>query len=263
MSLLVVDVSIYLHRAKYAEQYGGDPVESFWMTMRSLKNVSRCDNVIYSLDGTKPTFRHKMYSGYKAHRPEKTEEFKAFKDYIEAEIKRKYLYEFQDNFESDDILSSSSIQYPGRVVIGSNDLDMTQLVTKDRRVIQLKTASTKFDPDRPFNTGFEVIDTNYVISRYGVHPHQIPTWKSLAGDKSDGYKLPIRGLGDVAATKLLIVYKTLEGIFEALDDEEFILPKFREPLREHKQEALFFRELATTKKDLVLETFKQLGVYKS
>lgn len=256
-SLLLVDVSIFLHKSLYVSKYGGDPVSSFNETMKALKRISRSDHVIYCIDDPKPTFRHKALSCYKAHRPEKTEEFKVFKEYVENLIRRKHLFEQQPGFESDDLVASMAVQYPDRVTIGSNDLDLSQLVSD--RVSQYKTYSTKYDPNKPYSCGFELVTPDYVTSRFGVYPNQIPSFKALAGDKSDGYSSGIKGLGDVAAAKLLIVYKTLEGIRDALDDEEFIIPKLREPLRENMSNIIWLRDvIATVKTDIVCKSLEKL-----
>lgn len=250
MTLLLIDTSIFLHKSIYVEQYDGDPVWTFFDHIKDLKVISKADEVIFTFDGTKPTFRHKMFSGYKAQRPEKTEEFKQFKDYIEDRIRRNYLYEFQENYESDDLIGSHAVKYKGRVFIGSTDLDLSQLVND--RVTMLKPRKGKWTPEVHITTGYENITPSYVINRYGVSPDQIPDFKALSGDSSDNYKLPIKGMGQVAAAKLLIIYDSLEGIYEHIDDEDFILPKFRDSLKENKDQAFFFKKLATIRTDCEL-----------
>jgi DNA polymerase-1 len=249
-ALLVVDVSIFLHKAIYSENYGIDPVWTFHEYIKTLKVVSKCDQLVFTLDGTKRTFRHKLYLPYKAQRPEKTDEFQAFKKYIEKEIKKKYLYEQDDEYESDDFIGSLASQYPGKVYIASSDLDLSQLV--DDRVVQLKPSKNKYDPEKPVNPGFEVVTPSYTLNRMGVYPHQIPTWKALAGDASDNIKLPIKGLGDVAATKMLILYDDLDGIYKAIEDNDpdFPCPKFKDDLIKYKSLVELFLKLTTIKVDL-------------
>ncbi len=254
--LLLIDTSIFLHRSIYVEDYGGDPVWTFWQYVKSLKTVSKADEVIFTLDDTKMTFRHKLYLPYKAQRPDKTEEFKAFKDCVEGQIKRKYLWEGCKDFESDDYIGSLAVQYPGKVFIGSADLDLSQLVND--RITMLKPTKNKWDPEKPVNVGFEVVSPSYVVNRYGIFPDQIPDYKALAGDASDNIKLPIKGLGGVAAAKLLIMYDNIQGIYNHLDDEDFILPKFKEGLLQHKKQVDLFLQLTTIRKDLTCKSLERV-----
>lgn len=228
----------------------------FWEYIKTLKVVSKCDQLVFTLDGTKRTFRHKLYLPYKAQRPSKTDEFQAFKKHIEKEIKKKYLYEQNDEYESDDFIASLANQYKGKVVIASADLDLSQLVND--RVTMLKPSKNKWDPDKPVNPGFEVVNPSYVVNRFGVYPEQIPDWKAIAGDSSDNIKLPIRGLGDVAATKLLLMYKDIQGIYDNLDDEDFPCPKFKEGLVQYKHLVDLFLQLTTIKKDLPCQSLSKI-----
>lgn len=247
MTLLLIDTSIFLHKSIYVEQYDGDPVWTFFKHVNDLVKVSKPEHIIYTLDGTKPTFRHQALPSYKAHRPEKTDEFKAFKDCIERRIKRKHLYEFQEDYESDDLIATHASNYTGRVYIGSSDLDLSQLVSN--RVTMLKPRKAQWHPEASPSTAFENVTPSYIVSRYGIYPNQIPDYKALSGDSSDNYKLPIKGLGGVAASKLLLIYDNLEGIYDHLDDEDFILPKFREGLRVNRDMAFFLKDIATVRVD--------------
>jgi len=248
--LLLIDTSIFLHKAIHVEEYGGDPVYTFWEYIKVLKRITKPDYTIFTLDDTKRTFRHNLYLPYKAQRPEKTEEFRSFKTFIEDRIRRSELYEVSKDYESDDYIGSLATQFNGKVYIASSDLDLSQLVND--RVVQLKPSKNKYDPEKPVNPGFEVVTSNYTLNRMGVYPHQIPTWKALAGDASDNIKLPIKGLGDVAATKMLILYDDLDGIYKAIEDNDpdFPCPKFKDDLIKYKSLVELFLKLTTIKVDL-------------
>jgi DNA polymerase-1 len=254
--LLIVDTSIFLHKAIYVEEYGGDSVYTFWEYIKMLKRITKSKHVVFTLDETKRTFRHKLYLPYKAQRPEKTEEFQAFKKHIESKIKHEYLYEVSTEYESDDYVGSLAKQYPGKVYIASADLDLSQLV--DDRVTMLKPTKNKYDPEKPVNPGFEVVTPSYVVNRLGVYPYQVPDWKALAGDTSDNIKLPIKGLGDVAASKMLILYDNIEGIYNNLEDEDFPCPKFKEDLIKNKPLVELFLKLTTIKCDLECSSLSKI-----
>jgi DNA polymerase I len=257
--LLLIDTSIFLHKSLYVEEYGGDPVYTFWEYCKVIQRITKAKHTVYTLDGTKRTFRHKLYLPYKAQRPEKTEEFQAFKNHIESEIKHKHLHEFSLDYESDDFVGSLATQYDGQVFIASADLDLSQLVND--RVTMLKPSKNKYHPDKPVNPGFEVVTPSYVINRMGVYPHQIPDWKALAGDSSDNIKLPIKGLGDVAASKMLILYDNIDGIYKAIEDndEDFPCPKFKDGLVTNKPLVELFLKLTTIKCDLPCTSLSKIS----
>jgi len=255
-TLLLVDTSILLHKAIYVQAYDGDPVYTFWEYIKSLKKITNPDHIVFCLDDVKMTWRHKLYLPYKAQRPEKTEEFKTFKDYIEGRIKKKYLYEVATDYESDDFIGSLAMQYPGRVYIASSDLDLSQLVSD--RITMLKFKKGKYEEDRFISNGYEVVTPSYIVNRFGVYPSQIPAYKALAGDSSDNIKLPIRGLGGVAASKMLLLYDDIPGIYKHLEDEDFIFPKFKEGLIEHKDQVDLFLELTNIKKNLCTSSLSKI-----
>src|SRR5918996_1616580 len=88
-----------------------------------------------------------------------------------------------------------------------------------------------------------------VVARYGITPDQIPDFIGLKGDTSDN--IPgVPGFGDKTAGQLIAQYGSLEEVLEHVDD---LSPARGKALREHAEQALQSKELATMRRDLPLD----------
>jgi DNA polymerase-1 len=235
-TLLLVDTSIFLHRA-FDGKDNIDPVGKFYKNLDLLLAIVNCkvDRLIWCLDGDMPTFRHKRYPLYKAQRPEKTQEFRDFKDFIHNELKKKYLTAYNPYYEADDLLYTLAKTHIGKVVIATADLDQSQTVGDN--IVMLKPCSLGV---------YEKVDTSYIINRYGIYPWQIPHLKALMGDTSDNLKLGIKGFGQKKASSLLLLYDTADKVLEAAEnDPEFPFPKLIPDLLEKRDKILLFLEMTT------------------
>lgn len=143
-------------------------------------------------------------------------------------------------WEADDGLGSGAVKYadqPGveRVVIMTPDKDMGQCVREDGKVVQY---------DRRQRL---LIDADGVRKKFGVSPASIPDFLALVGDSADGYP-GIPGWGKVSAGAVLTRYGHLEDIPESVRDWDVTIrgaATLAASLREHRDEAFLFRELAT------------------
>jgi DNA polymerase I len=88
-----------------------------------------------------------------------------------------------------------------------------------------------------------------VFARYGVTPEQVPDFIGLKGDSSDN--IPgVPGFGDKTAGQLIAQYGSLEAVLEHVDE---LSPARGKALREHAEQALQSKELATMRRDLQLD----------
>jgi len=75
----------------------------------------------------------------------------------------------------------------------------------------------------------------------------VPDWKGLKGDPSDN--IPgVPGVGDKTASRLLQLYGSMEGIYEHLS--EVTPPRMQELLRQHQEQGLWSKRLATISRDV-------------
>jgi 5'-3' exonuclease len=104
-------------------------------------------------------------------------------------------------------------------------------------------------------------DEEAVLEKFGVGPASIPDWLALVGDSADG--IPgIPRWGARSAGLLLRRYVHLEAIPD--DERQWDVgvrgaPALAESLRDRRQEAIFYRCLATLRTDVELaEGFEDL-----
>ena len=150
-------------------------------------------------------------------------------------------------FEADDALATAALRFKDRtdveqVVICSPDKDLAQAVSGARVVC--------WDRRRDV-----VLDEDGVVAKFGVRPSSIPDWLALVGDAADGYP-GISGWGAKSASAVLARFDHLESIPE--DPRQLGLPLARasrlvESLGAHREEALFYRLLATLRDDVPLD----------
>jgi 5'-3' exonuclease len=99
--------------------------------------------------------------------------------------------------EADDVIGILSRQWPGAVIIYSNDHDMYQLLEQGRVEV--------FCPDgkeRAGLSGCKRIDQQGVEREYGVPIKHWPRYLALGGDTSDDVK-PLLGVGPKGAARLV------------------------------------------------------------
>jgi 5'-3' exonuclease len=146
--------------------------------------------------------------------------------------------------EADDGLATAAARWadaPGveRVVILSPDKDMAQCIREDGRVVTYDRRGRRF------------VDADAVREKFGVSPASIPDFLALVGDASDGYPgLP--GWGSRSAALVLARYPHLEDIpdgVRAWDVRVRGAASLARTLREQRDEALLYRELATLRLD--------------
>jgi 5'-3' exonuclease len=151
-------------------------------------------------------------------------------------------------FEADDAIGAAAHKFAGhpgveRVVILSPDKDMTQCVREDGDVVC-------FDRRKGL-----LIDADGVRAKFGVSPASIPDYLALVGDSADGYP-GVPGWGAKSAAALLTRYEHLESIPERASQWDVGVRgalTLAANLRERRDDAFLFRELATLRLDAPIE----------
>ena len=184
-----------------------------------------------------PTHRHKLYDGYKANRhgmpDELAQQLPILKDVLRAmniEIIEK------EGYEADDILGT--LAKWGQ----TENLDVT-ILTGDRDSFQLIDSHIKVRIPRTKagKTEEEDYDVDRIQEEYGLLPKDLIEVKGLAGDTSDN--IPgVNGVGEKTAINLVKTYKTIENIYENIDEQK---GKLKEKLENDKEQAFLSRTLGT------------------
>mgnify|MGYP001274373142 CR=1 FL=1 len=216
--LLLIDTFNFLHRAYHAlpksfKDANGEPTNAVYGVSSMLINIFdliKPDYVIAALDSQKPTFRVESFTAYKAHRKEMDTELavqipKIF-EIIDSFGVTKIV---ADGYEADDIIGTAAVKFANedlQVIVASNDKDLWQLSNENVRVILPNT-----------NGQVEWLDYAEISSRLGFEPINLIDYKALRGDASDN--IPgVYGIGEVTAKSLIEKYKTLENIYENIND---------------------------------------------
>ena len=147
-----------------------------------------------------------------------------------------------NDVEADDAIASLVELHKNtdlEITIISGDKDLYNILYSNVRMLRAKKGVSEFIE----------IDANFVRNELDINPEDIPNFMAITGDTSDN--IPgVKGIGPKGATKLIQDYKTLEGIYQAIDS---IKPDgTRNKLLESRENAFLSRDLATLKKDVVI-----------
>ncbi len=244
--LVLFDGNALLHRAFHAlppltlrksgEMVGA--VYGFAQMLLKVINELKPSHYAIAFDMKGPTFRHKLFDQYKAHRPETPQELVGQLGRVRELVEAFNIPVFEmESFEADDLLGTLSHQASDKdveTIIVTGDADAMQLVSPKVKVLYPK-------PRRAFSDT-TLFDEAAVKEKYGVTPEQIVDLKGLVGDPSDN--IPgVTGIGAKTAVKLIGQFGSIEGIYERIGEVE--PEKLQALLKENEAVARQSKELAT------------------
>jgi 5'-3' exonuclease len=254
MQLHLLDATYELFRAHFGRPphtgADGRPCGATLGVIDSVLSLLREDGVTHlgcATDHVVRSWRNERYAGYKTEAgmpPELLEQFPLAEDALRA---IGLVVWPMVEFEADDALGAAAARWadaPGveRVVILSPDKDMAQCVREDGRVVTYDRRKRQF------------VDADGVRASFGVAPASIPDWLALVGDSSDGYP-GLSGWGAVSAAAVLRRYPHLEDIPDSVrmwDVSVRGAAALAAVLRDRRDEAMLYRELATLRLDAPL-----------
>jgi DNA polymerase I len=246
--LIIIDGNAIIHRAYHALPPFRSPegelvnaVFGFGSMLINILGSESPDYIAVSFDTKEKTFRHEEYKEYKATRKKAPDDLYTQMPHIKDLVKAFDIPIFElPGFEADDVLGALAKQAEAIPDIN------TYIVTGDMDALQLVNDKTfVMTPVRGFQE-YKIYAAEQVVEKYGLTPSQIVDMKALQGDASDNIK-GVEGVGKKTAQTLLQKYKTLENIYENLDQ---ITGKLHERLRDNKEDAIFSKRLATIITDL-------------
>lgn len=260
MKLLAVDGNSILNRAFYGvrplttkDGRFTNAIYGFLTMLNKIENDTTPDCVAIAFDLKAPTFRHKAYSGYKAQRKgmpqELASQLQPLKDLLTL---LGYKLVTCVGYEADDILGTLSAECEKEgweCVIATGDRDSLQLVSN---LTTVRLAATKQ------GTATAIIyDKDKIMEDYGVSPRELIEIKAIQGDTSDN--IPgVAGIGPKGAGDLIKKYKTVEYIYEHLDELD-IKDGVRKKLEASKDNAILSRMLGEINREAPID--KNLADY--
>lgn len=151
------------------------------------------------------------------------------------------LYEL-DDYEADDIMGAFAKQAETKGVetcLITSDLDALQIISSKTHVYAMKNGLSNI----------ELFNVEAFEKKYGIDVEQFLDLKALKGDSSDN--IPgVPGVGEKTAVTLLQQHKTLDGIYEHLED---IKPTVAAKLEAGKDSAYLSKKIAEIWTDAPVE----------
>ncbi len=237
--LFLIDGSAYIYRAFHAvrglSNSKGMPTNAVFGFTRMLIKLMQeraPQYVAMFFDAKGPTFRHALYSEYKANRPSMPEELVVQLPWIKKVTAGFNIPVVElAGYEADDLIGTYArlAEASGYEVV---------MVTGDKDFVQLVTPKTSiWDPMKD-----KVIDMDAVASEFGLTPPQIIDMMGLSGDTADNVP-GVPGIGPKTALALIQSYGSMQALYDRLDT--LGKPKQRENLAAHKEQAFLSRQLVT------------------
>ena len=243
--IILVDGSSYLYRAYHAlpplENSKNQPTGAIKGVISMIKKIlidHPESDLAVVFDAKGKTFRHEMYSEYKANRPPMPEDLISQIEPIHKIIQLMGIKLIMiSGVEADDVIGTLAEQARKKkldAVISTGDKDMTQLVCKNVSVVNTMTG--------------ELLDESGVKKKFGVPPEHITDYLALIGDKSDNVP-GVDKVGPKTAVKWLDEYTNLENVIK---NAESLGGKVGENLRSSIDTLKLAHDLVTIKRDVEL-----------
>lgn len=178
-----------------------------------LKNQKiKPDAIAVAFDVGRQTFRLEHYGEYKANRAVMPDELHSQIGLIIEGLQAFNIPIFtKAGYEADDVIgtiATRAAKLGHRTLILTGDQDSFQLIDEQGDCVRVLI---------PSKGELVEYDCQKVYDKLLVYPSQIIDYKALRGDTSDN--IPgIKGIGEKTAQKLLGNYKTLDGIYENIEN---------------------------------------------
>ncbi|MCX7957864.1 MAG: hypothetical protein N3B13_02360 [Deltaproteobacteria bacterium] len=237
--LIIIDGQSYIYRAFYAirrlSNSEGMPTNAIYgfvqMMNKAIKEINP-EYICIVFDSREKTFRHEIYSEYKAHRPPMPDDLSVqiphIHEIVEAYRVRKLAI---PGFEADDIiatLAKKGKKSGKEVIIITGDKDLMQLVDDEIRI---------FDTMKD-----KIYSPSDVMEKYGVMPEFMIDLLSLSGDSSDN--IPgAKGIGEKTALSLVKKFGHIHEILKRMNEIE--PAKLREKIEKSEADILLSHRLLT------------------
>lgn len=252
--LLIIDSNSILNRAFYgirflstADGIQTNAIYGFLNILLKLIEDHTPDYICAAFDVKAPTFRHKMYSEYKAQRKPMPEGLASQMPLARELIECMGIPVLElAGFEADDIIGTVSRiceEEEISCLIATGDKDDLQLATDKTNVILTVTSKGL--------TETVIYDDKKVFEKYGVTPKEFIDVKALMGDASDN--IPgVLGIGEKTAIKLIAENHSIEEIYKDVE-KSGAKGAMLKKLVDGEKSAFLSKELATIDRNVPIE----------
>lgn len=250
--LVLIDGHSILNRAFFglpdltnSEGVHTNAVYGFLNILFKILEEEQPDYLTVAFDVHAPTFRHKMFEGYKGTRGPMDdalrEQVPLMKEMLTA---MGVCIVEKEGYEADDLLGTLAFS-------GEREGMEVSVVSGDRDLLQLATKHIKIRIPKTKKTGTEIEDylEEDVKARYQVTPKEFIDVKALMGDTADN--IPgVPGIGEKTATALIAEYGSIEEVHAHAD--VIRPPRASKNIVEYWDQAVMSKTLATIITDVPL-----------
>jgi DNA polymerase-1 len=236
--LYIIDGHAHIYAAYYAPMSqrltssSGEPTKATYIFTTALFGLiqrQKPDMLAVAMDSKTPTFRTKIYSEYKAHRPPMPDDMPAQINRVEQILAAMRIPILRvDGFEADDVIGALAKKASKDGIdtyICAKDKDMYQLVDDHTYIFDIKKG--------------EILDDDALFEKYKIKPEHFIDVLALQGDASDNIPgVPL--IGEMSAIKLIQEYGSLDSLYKNIDE---IKGKKGENLRKFKEQAYLSKKL--------------------
>jgi len=248
-TLVLVDGTALMYRAYFAFirnpliNSRGEETSASFGVCNSLLSIIRDlnpDKLAVAFDTAKPTFRHEMYTEYKATRQKMPDALSQQVARVRQAIEMLGLPLLEvEGYEADDVIGTLAL-------MGRSDGYDVVMVTGDKDFMQLVGPGIRmFVPMKN-----EFVDDAGVMDKFGVKPERIIDLLALMGDSSDNVP-GVPKVGQKTAQQLIEQFGSLDSVLDHAD--EITKPSIRKNISEYTDMALLSRRLVTIKTDVPLD----------
>jgi len=200
-------------------------------------------------DSRTPTFRHQMYSEYKANRQKAPDDLHEQVPLVEEFLSALGIQSVKaEGFEADDIIAALAEKCRNekrQCYILSSDKDLLQLVGGG--IYELRPSKiNRSGGNSGSEPAWELIGPEEVKTEWGVEPEKVLDLLSLTGDSSDNVP-GVKGIGEKTAVKLMARYGSLDEIYKNIAAIEGAVGK---KIAEGKESAYFSQSLIRLRYDV-------------
>lgn len=243
--ILLFDAYALIYRAYYAfinrpminsKGVNTSAIYGFTSTLADILKREVPEYAAVVFDPPTPTFRHRLFSAYKANRLTTPEEIKKAVPVIKNILDAFQISVLEiDDYEADDVIGTLARQAEKAGII-------TWMVTPDKDYMQLVTENVLMLKPSRSGSEFELVGVQEVRSFFGVDdPPKVIDVLALWGDSSDNIPGAL-GIGEKTAKELINRFSSLDNLLQHTDQ---LTARQRESLTLHRERVLMSRQLAT------------------
>ncbi len=216
----------------------------FTNTLEQLLKKENPTHIAVVFDVHAPTFRHDMFKEYKANREEMPEDLRLSIPWVRKIIEAYNIPIIEkEGFEADDVigtLAKKGEQEGYQVYMMTPDKDYAQLVSENIFMYKPGRGS-----DEAQVWGIDEVKENFMVDE----PNQVIDVLGLMGDTADN--IPgCPGIGPKTAMKLISNYKTVDGLYEHINE---LKGKQKENLVNHEEQVRLSRKLVEIIQDVPVD----------